>query len=265
MHTFDLCLIPLLTHCKHFVLQQQRKNVKTYRLLRHPHVCTFHSYFETEDHCFLVMEYCPHGDLQTLLHRRRRLTEPEVAYYLGHILEALHYLHHKQMRCGHVQLSHCLIDRQGQVKLGGWGGVHGRQQLEYCAPELVCGGQETSVEADVWSLGVCLYALLVGRTPFAGPDRTTTLQRIVENQYPSDDVVVSNVAWELMGGLLRTSPMDRCVSTGRYFLVLFAYQSALCSQLLQINLGRSCCTSFFSPLLTTGTPAVDDGDSSCLG
>jgi len=80
----------------------------------------------------------------------------------------------------------------------------------YIAPEILESKQGHSYEVDVWSLGVILYTLLVGKPPFETADVKTTYQKIKKNQYSfPEHSKISKQAKSLVQGILQLDPAER--------------------------------------------------------
>lgn len=119
------------------------------------------------------MERCPHGTLESLLARRQRLTEPEVAYYGHQLVQAI-----RSLQTGvRLELAHCLIDRHGFLRLGGWGGVTKTTEQQHSTgssdPTCTCTLQE---EGTLEELGLLIYTLLTGQTVTASTFQAAELK-----------------------------------------------------------------------------------------
>lgn len=80
----------------------------------------------------------------------------------------------------------------------------------YIAPEVLDGKSGHSFEVDVWSLGVIIYTLLIGKPPFETADVKTTYARIRNNAYTfPDNVMISDAARSLIQSILCTDPNRR--------------------------------------------------------
>ena len=80
----------------------------------------------------------------------------------------------------------------------------------YIAPEILEGKSGHSYEVDVWSLGVIIYTLLIGKPPFETQDVKTTYQKIKKNEYSfPEHVKVSKQAKGLVQCILQTDPAQR--------------------------------------------------------
>ena len=80
----------------------------------------------------------------------------------------------------------------------------------YIAPEILEGKTGHSYEVDVWSLGVIIYTLLIGKPPFETSDVKTTYRRIRMNAYSfPEHVTISSAARSLITKILNTDPAKR--------------------------------------------------------
>jgi len=124
-----------------------------------------------------------------MLRKRKRLTEPEVRFFMLQILGATKYMHDKRVIHRDLKLGNLFLDSKMNVKLGDFGLAallvddNERKRTicgtpNYIAPEVLCdNGVGHSYEVDLWSIGVIMYpliisivdiryALLVGKPPF---------------------------------------------------------------------------------------------------
>eukprot|EP00096_Caligus_rogercresseyi_P005290 TRINITY_DN2049_c0_g1_i3.p1 TRINITY_DN2049_c0_g1~~TRINITY_DN2049_c0_g1_i3.p1 ORF type:complete len:633 (+),score=214.86 TRINITY_DN2049_c0_g1_i3:46-1944(+) len=159
-------------------LPRVRLEIEAMKILRHQNICKLLQVIETETKIFMVLEYCPGGELFDYIVDRDRLCESESREFFRQIVGAVAYIHESGYAHRDLKPENILIDENNQLKLidfglcanprGGMASV-----LETCcgspayaAPELVTGKNYLGSEADVWSMGVLLYALLCGFLPF---------------------------------------------------------------------------------------------------
>merc|ERR1719326_1412887 len=142
-------------------------------------------------------------------------------FYIYDLIIALKYLHGRHVIHRDLKLGNLFLDQNMGIKVADFGLA---AQLEhdgekkrticgtpnYIAPEILEGKHGHSYEVDVWSLGVILYTMLVGRPPFETSDVKTTYRRIRYNQYSFPDTVrLSDPAKDLIAAILRTDPRSR--------------------------------------------------------
>lgn len=126
----------------------------------------------------MVLEYCPGGELFDYIVDRERLNEEESRTFFRQIVAAVAYIHESGYAHRDLKPENILIDEEQQLKLIDFGlcanpkgGITSILETccgspAYAAPELVSGRNYLGSEADIWSMGVLLYALLCGFLPF---------------------------------------------------------------------------------------------------
>jgi serine/threonine-protein kinase len=147
--------------------------------LDHPGIVRVHEVVRVGSDLFVVMEHVPGADLRELL-AAGPLPPDEAARILGEIAAALDHAHERGVVHGDLQPANVLLDGAGAVRVSDFGLAallkgQARSQagragevggLAYVAPELARGDVEVDRRADVYSLGVIAYEMLVGRVPF---------------------------------------------------------------------------------------------------
>jgi serine/threonine protein kinase len=166
-----------------------QREMKAISMLDHPHILTLHEAGEQlinqENITYMVMPYCPEGSLADWI-RRHRSTQPlspnEVAQILQQAADALQYAHDQHILHLDIKPANFLVRRQtepsqlpnllladfGVAKIATTSKLSAtpRGTFDYMAPEQLAG---TSVAAsDQYALGIMVYELLTGRTPYHG-------------------------------------------------------------------------------------------------
>ena len=201
---------------------QFRAEIRIQRSLKHNNIVKFISYFETDDSYIIILELCDNGSMYNLLKSRKRLTEPEVKYYLSQIIRGLKYLHDNKIIHRDVKLGNILLNDKLEIKICDFGLStrlnydDERKKLKcgtpnYIAPEILSPGEVGySYEVDVWSLGVILYALIIGKPPFETVDVKSTYRRIRDSiYYFPERCNISDEAKDLINKMLQKNPEDR--------------------------------------------------------
>ncbi len=132
--------------------------------------------------------------MSELLKRRKKLTDPEVRFYMYQLVDSLQFLHSNFIIHRDLKLGNLFLDSNMRIKVGDFGLAarltHAEERRRtvcgtpnYIAPEILEGKDGHSFEVDVWSTGVIMYTLLVGKPPFEAKDVKSTYARILSNSY----------------------------------------------------------------------------------
>ncbi|KUF98793.1 Potassium voltage-gated channel subfamily H member 6 [Phytophthora nicotianae] len=208
------------TYIKGKFLGKFTSEIKIHKSLHHPQVVQFEHFFEDSDNAYILLELCRNQSLSDLMRRRKRLSESEVRFYMRQLVEGLAYLHENLVIHRDLKLGNLFLTSDMRLKIGDFGLATRLDNPEdrkrtmcgtpnYIAPEILSGqrGDGHSFEVDIWSTGVVMYTLLVGRPPFETDDVKATYKRIRANQYEFPDTVhVSRSAQSLIRGILRSDP-----------------------------------------------------------
>ena len=122
------------------------------------------------------MEYAGSGDLLQYVKKRKRLSEEESRRIFKQIVYGLAHCHCRSVLHRDIKLDNILLDKNGDVKICDFGvsRVIKRSQRiteqcgtpAYIAPEIISDRGYSGFDADIWSLGVLLFAMVSGTVPF---------------------------------------------------------------------------------------------------
>lgn len=195
----------------------------------HPHVVNLIDTFEDAQHYYLVMEFCPGGDLFSNIIAEGKFSEKLCKRFCRELATAIQYIHksnitHRDLKPENILLtSHDL--KVANLKVADFGLSkllpEPTAQMRtvcgtwaYCAPEVIS-RQKYGPEVDNWTLGVLMFILISGYHPFdmyGDLPECSLLQNIKKGQFDYNDTVwndVSQEAKDLINALLVVNPQDR--------------------------------------------------------
>ena len=201
--------------------QKLISEIKIHKSLHHPQIVAFEHYFEDTENVYILLEMCQNQTLNELLKRRKRLTEIEVQCYIVQLIKALKYLHSHRVIHRDLKLGNLFLTDKMELKVGDFGlatklDFEGERKRTVCgtpnyiAPEILDGKTGHSYEVDIWSLGVIIYTLIIGKPPFETRDVKTTYKRIKMNAYTfPENAIISEAAKNLISQILVLDPSKR--------------------------------------------------------
>ncbi|XP_065844960.1 death-associated protein kinase 2-like isoform X2 [Oscarella lobularis] len=194
------------------------------------HLMGLHDAFETQTEIVLILDLLSGGELFDHLATMDCLTEGETVAFTVQVLEALRIMHssqivHLDLKPENLMLKDkhkkelVLIDFGLARELDGSGLRLMLGTAEFIAPEVVS-FDEITTATDMWSLGVLIYIMLSGYSPFLGDDQADTYANISAGEYDLDDEYfgdVSDEAKDFISKLLILNPkkrmtLDECLS-----------------------------------------------------
>jgi polo-like kinase 1 len=201
--------------------QKLLSEIKIHRSLHHPNVVQFEHVFEDSENVYILLELCTNQTLNDLLKRRKRLHELEVQSYTAQLVNAMKYLHQNRIIHRDLKLGNLFLNEKMELKAADFGlatklEFDGEKKRTICgtpnyiAPEILDGKIGHSYEVDIWSIGVIIYTLIIGKPPFETPDVKTTYKKIRMNNYSfPENFPISEAAKNLITKILNLDPSRR--------------------------------------------------------
>ncbi|CCC70052.1 hypothetical protein NCAS_0D04710 [Naumovozyma castellii] len=199
----------------------------------HPFIVTLYHSFQTEDYLYLCMEYCMGGEFFRALQTRdsKCICEDDARFYASEVLAALEYLHLLGFIYRDLKPENILLHKSGHIMLSDFDlSVHAKDSKnpifmkdgilpttnsnlivdtkicsegfrtnsfvgteEYIAPEVIRGNGHT-VAVDWWTLGILIFEMLFGKTPFKGDTTNETFANILSKdfEFPNSNDITRN-------------------------------------------------------------------------
>ncbi|KHJ30186.1 putative serine threonine-protein kinase ksp1 [Erysiphe necator] len=170
-----------------FAIDDNTEELKFHaRLGNHPNIVNLIHSVETEEHIFLVLEFCSRGDLYEAI---RVSTEPlhteYVRQFMLQLVNAVEYMHRKGIYHRDIKPENIFLTHSGELKLGDFGLATTQKWTyevmvgsdRYMAPEQFdsAGAGYSPEKVDIWAIGICLLNVLFSRNPFTRPTESDPL------------------------------------------------------------------------------------------
>mmetsp|Transcript_19159 Transcript_19159/g.39083 ORF Transcript_19159/g.39083 Transcript_19159/m.39083 type:complete len:402 (-) Transcript_19159:1885-3090(-) len=153
-----------------------QREISVMKLMYHPHVIKIFDVLEDSKYLFLIIEYACRGELFNFLVEKRRIQNKEALKFFHQIISGLEYCHKHRICHRDLKLENILLDLNYNIKIADFGmaslSVPNAMLKTFCgsphyaSPEVVSNEPYNGIKADIWSCGVILYALLIGKLPF---------------------------------------------------------------------------------------------------
>lgn len=203
-----------------YLLQMELHCLQT---LHHPNIVRFFECYQDFKFVHIVTEYLEGGDLLNYLSIKKKLPEKEAFHIIDQLLDAIFYLHEKGICHRDIKPENILFTEGNHknVKLIDFGlacKMQGNEEKKfnflagsplYIAPEIVS-GEKYGSNCDCWSLGILLYFMLFGKTPFYEENYELLFSSICNAKidFPNNSSV-SEEAQDLISKLLQRNPAER--------------------------------------------------------
>lgn len=164
------------------------------KLVEHPFLIRLWGTFSDAKNLFMVMDYIEGGELFSLLRKSHRFPNPVAKFYAAEVVLAIEYLHSHDIIYRDLKPENILLDRNGHIKITDFGFAKEVSTVtwtlcgtpDYIAPEVIT-TKPYNKSVDWWSLGVLIYEMLAGYTPFYDSTPMKTYEKILSGKilFPS--------------------------------------------------------------------------------
>ena len=196
-----------------------RREIEIMYRVHHPNVVKLFGHFEDNNYCYFIMEYIAGGNIYSLVPKSRSISTQQKASIMKDVISAVYFLHHMNPKIVHrdIKPENVLLDKGTVAKLTdfGWSNyMQGDMKRTtvcgtpvYLAPEII-NNQGHDEHVDIWCIGVLLFELMAGFSPWQGDDVQTIRYNIsrLKIRWPRD---MDRDAMDLISKILKYNPEER--------------------------------------------------------
>ena len=202
-----------------------QREIDVHIRINHPRIIKLHSFLEDKYNYYLALEYAPNGNLYQYIQKKKGMPESEAFKYFIQVSSAIYFLHKYGYVHRDIKPENILLDKNLDVKLCDFGWCVSVEKgerttfcgtYEYMAPEMV-NDELYDTGIDIWSLGVLLYEMIHGYSPFRAHNnqaqdpksaQVEIFLNIKNNKYTIDKQI-SEECTDLIAKLLTTDTKKR--------------------------------------------------------
>ncbi|KAF6778287.1 hypothetical protein AHF37_02363 [Paragonimus kellicotti] len=195
-----------------------RSEIEALKQLNHKYIYKLYQVVETQYYFYLVVEYLPGGELFDYILQKEHLSEVEARVIFRQIVSAIGYIHSKNYAHRDLKPENILLDNDQNVRIIDFGLCAKNTvntmlntfcgSFAYAAPEVLANKEYCGSAADMWSLGVILYALLCGCLPF-DPTKPEELSKKIGKGHFTVPDSLSKSSRHLLSHLMCVDPKKR--------------------------------------------------------
>ena len=200
------------------------REIELHSKLFHKNIIHLVAIYENEEFIYIILEYLNKGDLYKLIRKKQIHKENQCYSYFIQIVNAVLFLHENNLIHRDIKPENILLNDNNEIKLCDFGccaesGIGNRTTFcgtyEYMAPEIL---KENSYNnsVDIWSLGILLYELSHGYTPFnfnfnGKKNQESVFKDIIKGNFnfKKDMIFISDEFIELMMRMIVYNPNKR--------------------------------------------------------
>ncbi|MEK7431786.1 MAG: serine/threonine-protein kinase [Cyanobacteriota bacterium] len=251
---------------KERVINRFYKEGKSLAQLSHPEIVSIFDIGESEDQYYMIMEFIEGKSLARLLQIKSHFSIDLVLSIGAQIASALSYIHEKGILHRDIKPGNIMLSENGEARLTDFGlakivnssisltqtgSLFG--SLMYIPPEQALGSKTMDVRSDIYSLGITLYELLTGSSPFMDDTIAIIIRKVIEEEPPPPSHFIPEIPQKLDEIILksvRKDPNERYQNVSEMELDLLKViddrekKAIQVPQNQQVSLGQSTASSF---------------------
>ena len=182
-----------------------------------PFILKLHYSFQTPENLYMILDYCPIGDLSYQI-QINLFEEEEAKFYIAELILAIEYLHKKDIIYRDMKPENILIDEDGHIKLADFGLAKENVKNDtpnktfcgspqYLSPEMLS-KEGTTKSSDIYGIGAILFEMVTGAPPFYSQDVDLMYKNISENKLMFPEIFSEELK-DLLRKMLDKNPKQR--------------------------------------------------------
>ena len=203
-------------------VQRVAREIKILKRNNHRNIIQLFEVLDAPNAIYLIMENANAGEMFSYIVKHKRVAESQACTFFHQIIDGADYLHSMEVTHRDLKPENLLLQTSRKfgyiVKIVDFGlsNTHdGGRLLQtacgspcYAAPEMIAGKRYCGPKADIWSMGVILYALVCGYLPFEHQNTSVLYKKIMTGSYSTPKWMSRDVA-DLICRILNTDPEGR--------------------------------------------------------
>lgn len=193
-----------------------QKEINILKKMRHKNIIQLYEILESKSNLFLVMEYCPKGELFDFIVKKKKLNEQTANKIFHNLIDGVEYMHSQNVVHRDLKPENLLLDEKYNLKISDFGLstiYHGKISTpcgtpSYAPPEMLRGDPYVGLKSDIWSCGIILFAMLCGFLPFAESKEEIIMEKVMNRDYKIPDHL-SIRAKDILSKLMEINPEKR--------------------------------------------------------
>ncbi|EAY09022.1 CAMK family protein kinase [Trichomonas vaginalis G3] len=194
------------------------KELEILKSVHHSSIIYLYDFLEFDDYIYMVYEYCPKS-VNDIIASKEHLSHSQLQHLIFQILTSLKVLHDYSISHGDFKPANILLDANGRVKLSNFDlstilnekcpiSNNYRGTLLFMAPEIFNKSGYDPIKADIWALGVTLFALVTKEYPFYAEDQMSLMQLVSKGVFAKYRILDDNLR-KLISKCLELNPQSR--------------------------------------------------------
>lgn len=202
--------------------KQLEREIAIISRLKHPNIVHMFEVLRHNDQIYLILEYVGGGELFDYIMGRGRINEKMARKFFRQMVSAVGYCHKNGICHRDIKPENLILDEEGNIKINDFGLSNffapGSLLSSFCgspvyaAPEIMAEKYYHGPAADIWSLGIVLYAMVVGQLPWKLDERgiIRDVNDLICAQFTiPHSAAISKDCEDLIRKMIRANPEDR--------------------------------------------------------